>query len=291
MFKGTSTAMITPFMKDGALDEENLRKLVEFQEENGVDALVPCGSTGESPLLTHEEHRRVIEIVVDHVKKAKVLAGAGSNSTAEAISLSKYALDIGADGVLSVSPYYVKPTQNGIYQHYKTIAETVDIPIVVYNVPGRTGSNVEPNTLLDLAKISNIVAVKEASGNMAQIEEILEKRPKGFEVLSGDDSITHELICKGAEGVISVTSNCCPKEMSDMVNLSLEGKKEEASKINDMLMPLFKDLFIESNPIPIKYVMGKIGYGNGSPRLPLTTLSENGRSKIDPIMDSLKLRR
>lgn len=289
MFKGTATAIITPFTKDNEVDEDGLRRLVEFQEENGVDTIVPCGSTGESAMLSHEEHIRVIEIVVEQVEKAKVLAGAGSNSTSEAVMLSKHAEDLGVDGLLSISPYYVKPTQEGIYQHFKAIAESVDIPVVVYNIPGRTGSNITADTMLRMAEIPGIDAVKEASGNMEQIEDILNRRPKGFEVLSGDDSLTLPLIKKGGDGVISVTSNCLPDRMSKMVSSALNGNFSEAEAIQAELTPLFDGLFVESNPIPIKYVMGRLGYGNGVPRLPLTPLSDDGRTKLDPIIERMGL--
>jgi len=289
MFKGTATALITPFCSDGTVDEEGLRRLVEFQENNGVNTLVPCGSTGESATLSHEEHIHVISIVIDQAKKAKVLAGAGSNCTSEAVMLSKHAADLGADGILSISPYYVKPTQEGIYQHYKAIAESIDIPLVPYNVPGRTGSNMDADTTLKLAKLPNIRAIKEASGNLAQIEKIIRERPKDFEVLSGDDGLTYALMCKGADGVISVASNCCPDKVSMMVKLLQEGKKQEAEAIDAYLHPLFKGLFVESNPIPIKYIMKRLGYGAGSPRLPLTPLSTEGMTKLDPILDQMKL--
>ena len=287
MFAGTGTALITPFSKDGSVDEEALRRLVNFQEENGVNTLVPCGSTGESAMMSYEEHLRVISIVVDEAKKAKVLAGAGSNCTSEAVILSKKAEDLGADGILSISPYYVKPTQEGIYLHYKAIEEAVDCPIIVYNIPGRTGSNITVDTLLRLAELPGIVGVKEASGNMSQIQNIIAKRPKGFEVLSGDDSITLALMSMGADGVISVTSNCCPGLVSEMVNNAQSDKFEIAKSIHNKLLPLFGALFCESNPIPIKYVMGTMGYGNGCPRLPLTPLSENGRAILDPILKDL----
>lgn len=287
MFEGTSTAIITPFDKNGNVDEEALRRLVEFQEENGVGTIVPCGSTGESATLSHEEHVKVIEIVRDHAKKAKVMAGAGSNCTSEAIMLSKKAADLGVDGLLSISPYYVKPTQDGIYQHFKCIAESVDIPIVIYNIPGRTGSNISAQTTIELAKVPGIVAVKEASGNVPQIEEILKKRPKGFKVLSGDDSLTYQLMEKGADGVISVTANCCPKDMSNLTKYMSENRTEDAYSVHRRLSPLFSGLFVESNPIPIKYVMHKLGYGNGCPRLPLTPLSEEGRIRLDSILASM----
>jgi 4-hydroxy-tetrahydrodipicolinate synthase len=289
MFKGTSTAIITPFSKNGSVDEDSLRRLVDFQEENGVNTLVPCGSTGESATLSHEEHVHVIQIVMDQVKRAKVLAGAGSNCTSEAVMLSRRAEDLGADGILSISPYYVKPTQEGIYQHYKTIAEAIDIPLVPYNVPGRTGSNIDADTTLRLANIDNIIAIKEASGNLSQIEKIIRNRPEGFEVLSGDDALTYTLMCKGADGVISVASNCCPDKVSNMVNLLMEDKKAEGEAIDKYLHPLFVALFVESNPIPIKYIMERLGYGNGCPRLPLLPISEEAKKKIDPILKQMGL--
>lgn len=287
MFAGTGTALITPFAKDGSVDEEALRRLVNFQEENGVNTLVPCGSTGESAMMSYEEHLNVISIVVDEAKRAKVLAGAGSNCTSEAVELSKKAEDLGADGILSISPYYVKPTQEGIFKHYEAIEAALDIPIIVYNIPGRTGSNISVDTMLRLAELPGIVGVKEASGNMAQIQNIIARRPEGFEVLSGDDSITLALMSMGADGVVSVASNCCPGLVSEMVNNAQSDKFEIAKSIHNKLLPLFGALFCESNPIPIKYVMGTMGYGNGCPRLPLTPLSENGKGILDPILRDL----
>ncbi|MDD3351444.1 MAG: 4-hydroxy-tetrahydrodipicolinate synthase [Candidatus Methanomethylophilaceae archaeon] len=289
MFAGISTALITPFKADGTVDEDAFRRLIDFQEENGVDVIVPCGSTGESATLSPDEHIRVIEIAVDQAKKAKVLAGAGSNSTAEAITLSRHAEDLGADGVLSISPYYNKPTQEGIYLHYKAIAESVGIPIVVYNVPGRTGSNITSDTMLRMAEIPGIDAVKEASGNMAQIQRIIAGRPKGFEVLSGDDGLTIPMMSIGADGVISVAGNCCPGLMSRMVHYMESRLFDEALGINKMLLPLFSALFVESNPIPIKFAMGRLGFGNGTPRLPLTPLSENGQALLVPVLEELGL--
>ncbi|AIZ55988.1 4-hydroxy-tetrahydrodipicolinate synthase [Candidatus Methanoplasma termitum] len=287
MFRGISTAIITPFTKGNKVDEEGLRRLVEFQEENGIDTIVPCGSTGESAMLSHDEHIHVIEVVVDHVKKAKVLAGAGSNSTSEAVMLSKRAEDLGVDGLLSISPYYVRPTQEGIYQHFKAIAESVNIPVVVYNIPGRTASNVTAETMLRMAEIEGIKAVKEASGNLEQIKEIIRKRPKGFEVLSGDDAFTPALIRSGGDGVISVTSNCLPRKMSELVNALLSGNNVSADKMVAELTPVFDALFIETNPIPIKYVMSKMGYGTGAPRLPLTRITDKSRVSVDAAMKNI----
>ena len=281
MFEGTATALITPFKKDGSIDEEGLRRLVDFQEENGVTTLVPCGSTGESATLSHEEHIRVVSIVRDQAKKAKILAGAGSNSTAEAVYLSKAAADLGVDGILSISPYYIKPTQEGIYQHYMSIAESIDIPVIVYNVPGRTGSNITAETTLRLAQLPGIIGIKEASGNVSQVGDILAKKPKDFEVMSGDDGLTFPMLAMGCTGVISVASNCCPNSMTQMVQLCLKEKYIDARAIHFKMLPLFRDLFIESNPIPIKYVMKRLGYGNGKPRLPLTELSPQHRPVLD----------
>ena len=288
MFSGTATALITPFRKDGSIDEECLRRIVEFQEENGVTAMVPCGSTGESATMSHDEHIEVIKIVVDHVKKAKVIAGAGSNSTSEAITLSKKAQDIGADAVLSISPYYNKPTQEGIFQHYKAVSESIKIPLIMYNVPGRTGSNISPETTLRLAELGNIIATKEASGNIDQIQTILAERPKGFLVLSGDDNLTYPMMTLGSEGTISVASNCFPREVSDMVGLCRSGNYDEARKIHMRMLPLFRALFLESNPIPVKYIMKKMGFGTGTLRLPLTELSDVNKKTVDAILKNLR---
>lgn len=289
MFKGIATALVTPFKKNGDIDEEAFRRLIDFQEENGTDVLVPCGSTGESATLSHEEHIKVIKIAIDQAKKARVLAGAGSNCTSEAIYLSKCAADLGADGLLSISPYYNKPTQEGIYQHFKAISEAADIPVVVYNVPGRTGSNITAETTLRLAKLPGIAAIKEASGSVSQIQTILGNRPKDFEVLSGDDGLAFPLMSMGCDGVISVAANCCPKRMKKMATLCVQEKFKDASKIHFELLPLFKDLFIQSNPIPIKYVMHKMGFGSGALRLPLTPLEPQYHKILDKDMKELKL--
>ena len=289
MFKGTGTALVTPFDKNGNVDEEALRRLVRFQEDNGADILIPCGSTGESAMLSHEEQIRVISVVIDEAKKAKVLAGAGSNCTAEAVMLSKKAEDMGADGILSISPYYVKPTQEGIYRHYEAIEAAIDCPIIMYNVPGRTGSNMTVDTILRLAELPGIAGIKEASGIMSQIQNIILNRPKDFTVLSGDDALTMPLMSLGADGVISVASNCCPGLVSEMVLNAAAGRFDIARSINAKLLPLFTVMFCESNPIPIKYVMGRLGYGTGDPRLPLTPLSDAGRAVVDPVLRSLAL--
>ena len=289
MFGGTGTAIITPFTNDGKIDEDALRRLVRFQEDNGVNVLVPCGSTGESAMMSHEEHIHVVEIVRDEAKKAKIVAGAGSNYTSEAVMLSKAAEDLGVDGILSISPYYVKPTQEGLYQHYKAIQDAIDVPVIVYNVPGRTATNINVDTILRLAELPGIAGVKEASGNFPQIMSILANRPGGFEVLSGDDGLTMGMLSLGADGVISVASNCCPGLVSKMVNSAIAGDVPTARDIHETLLPLFSALFCESNPIPIQYVMGRMGYGNGVPRLPLTELSDKGKSILEPVLEKLGL--
>jgi len=284
VFRGTITAVITPFKKDGSIDEDALRRLVTFQEENGVSAIVPCGSTGESATLTFDEHVHAVRIVADQVKKAKVIAGAGSNSTAEAISLSRHAEDAGADGILSLSPYYNKPTQEGIFRHYKAISESINIPLMLYNVPGRTASNMSSETTLRLAELPGITGIKEASGDIEQVQRIVNGRPKGFSVLSGDDPLTYKMLAIGCEGTVSVASNCVPSLVSEMVSLYAAGKTEESLKMHNKLIPLFEVLFCETNPIPIKYIMFKMGYGSGALRLPLTEITEKFRTAVDIAM-------
>jgi len=289
VFTGTITALITPFRKDGSIDEDAFRRLITFQEENGVDAIVPCGSTGESATLSFDEHIRVVEIAVDQVRKAKVIAGAGSNSTTEAIRLSERAEDAGADGVLSISPYYNKPTQEGIFRHYKAISESIGIPLILYNVPGRTASNITSETTLRLAELPGIEGIKEASGDLGQIKEIVDNRPKGFAVLSGDDMLTYRMMSAGSDGTISVASNCVPGRVSKMVNMCSSGKMNEALRLHEELEPLFSILFCETNPIPIKYMMAKMGYGSGMLRLPLTELTERNRACVDELMNDMGL--
>lgn len=269
MIQGCATALVTPFKQKGELDEEGLRELVSLQEKAGIDYIVPCGTTGESATMTHKEHLRVIEIVLDQVKRAQVIAGAGSNSTHEAIQLTKGAKDMGAKAILSISPYYNKPTQKGIVKHYETIADAADIPIIVYNVPSRTGSNILPGTVLKLAEHANIVGVKEASGSIGQIMAILAKAPKGFSVMSGDDSMTFPLMSLGGNGVISVASNVAPKEVCAMVHSALDGDWIAARKQHFHLLDLFNNLFVETNPIPVKTALRLMGRPAGEFRLPL----------------------
>jgi 4-hydroxy-tetrahydrodipicolinate synthase len=291
MFKGVFTAIITPFKEDGSVDEECLKKLIDFNIDNGVSGIVPCGTTGESPTLSHEEHDRVIELTVSHVnKRVKVIAGTGSNSTAEAVRLSKHAEEVGVDGCLVVNPYYNKPTQEGLYRHFKAVADAVKIPIVVYNIKGRTAINVETATLMRLARdCSNIVAVKEASGDINQMKSVIAERPEGFSVLSGDDNITLELIQAGGNGVVSVASNIVPDKMVAMVKNALDGNIEEASKINDELAPLFEVEFIETNPIPIKSALAMKGMCEEVYRLPICELRPENKEKLKQVLTEMKI--
>ena len=286
--KGCGTALVTPFTADGTrIDEAALRRTLRYQIESGIHFLVPCGTTGESPTLTHEETLRVVEITVAEAKPAHVpvYAGAGGNNTAKIIELAQEFAALGADGILSVSPYYNKPTQEGLYQHYRTIAQSVPLPIIVYNVPGRTGSNVEPATLARLAKIDNIVAVKEASGNITQMAEIANIVPEGFALLSGDDSITLPLMALGGVGVISVASNEAPREMSKMVEAALRGDFADARRRHRQLLPLMQINFIESSPIPVKAALAMMGVIEESYRLPLVPMKPENKAKLNAVLE------
>jgi 4-hydroxy-tetrahydrodipicolinate synthase len=290
-FQGTGTAIITPFKKDGSIDEQALRRLVEFQIEGGVEAIVPLGTTGEYPTMTQKEQQHVIEIVIEQAnKRVKIFAGAGSNNTAEVIEKAKFVKSVGADAALVVGPYYNKPTQNGYFQHFSTIADVVDIPLIVYNVPGRTGGNIEAATMLRMAEeIPNVKMVKEASGNMAQIMEIARNRPKNFSLLSGDDSLAYSMIALGGDGCISVVSNEVPKEFSKLMRLCLAGNWAEALPLHFKLLPLMNINFIESSPIPVKTALAMMGMIEESFRLPLVHLTEPSRVKLKKVMDDLKL--
>lgn len=291
MFKGVSTAIITPFNEDEGIDEEALKKLIDFNIDNGVAGIVPCGTTGESPTLDHDEHDKVIESTVKHVDgRVPVIAGTGSNCTKEAIRLTKHAETAGVDGVLLVNPYYNKPTQEGLYRHFKAIADSVKIPCIVYNIKGRTGVNVETSTLMRLANdCKNIIAVKEASGDLNQMKDVIAQRPEGFSVLSGDDNITLDLIKAGGDGVISVASNVVPDKMVAMVKSALDKNFEEAEKINNELVPLFEAEFIETNPIPIKYMLSLKGMCKEVYRLPICELSQENKEKVKKVMQDMKL--
>jgi 4-hydroxy-tetrahydrodipicolinate synthase len=266
-------AIVTPFDSQGNFDEETYRQLIEFQIENGTDAIIPCGTTGESATLDFEEHDRVIEVCIEQVKKrVPVIAGTGANSTAEAVGLSLHAKAMGADGLLLVSPYYNKPSQEGIYQHYKKIAETVALPQVLYNVPGRTGMNMEAKTTIRLAEFANIVAIKEASGNITQASEIIDKAGDKIDVLSGDDFLTLPLMACGAKGIISVTANLLPKEVKAMVTAVFEGRWEDAKQMHLRMLDIHNAMFIESNPVPVKTALSLIGKCRADVRLPLVEL-------------------
>ena len=284
MFSGAFTAIVTPF-KDGNLDEAGLRELIRFGIEGGVSGFVPCGTTGESPTLSHDEHRRVIEITIKEVAgQVKVIAGTGSNSTNEAIELTRYARKVGADGALLVSPYYNKPTQEGLYQHFKAVAETADIPILVYNIQGRTSVNVENATMERLSRIPNIVGVKEASGSILQMSEVIRLCGTEFDVLSGDDQMTFPLMALGGKGVISVVTNIVPKKMSELVKNMLNGAIEEARLIHFEIYELCQAMFIETNPIPIKAALGLMGKIQPEFRLPLCAPSPANAEKLKTVL-------
>jgi 4-hydroxy-tetrahydrodipicolinate synthase len=286
-FTGCGTALVTPFRKDQSLDEDTLRKLVRRQIQAGIDFLVPCGTTGESPTLTHKEHLRVVEITLEEAKgKVPVLAGAGGYNTAEVIELGKELAHMGADGILSVTPYYNKPTQEGLIQHYKAIAQAVPLPIIVYNIQGRTGVNVEPATLKRLAEIENIVGVKEASGNIGQMATVLHLLPEPFIVLSGDDAITIPLIALGGRGVISVVANEIPSEFAKLVHLALAGDFSGARALQRQWFALMEVNFCEVNPGPVKSAMAIMGLLEPVFRLPMVPLSEANRAKIEGVLKS-----
>ena len=289
MFSGAIVAIVTPFKK-GKVDEKSLRELIEFQIKNGTDGIVPCGTTGESSTLSHEEHDRVIEITIDAVKKrVPVIAGTGSNSTDEALRLTKHAHEAGADGALMVCPYYNRPTQEGLYQHFKIIAESVPIPIVPYNIPSRTGVNLMPETVARLAKISNIVGIKEASGSLKQMQDVISLCGEKFDVLSGDDFFTFPLLSIGGRGVISVVSNIVPADMAAMIDAFEAGDIKKAKELHHKLVPLIDALFIETNPVPVKAalsMMGKISY---DVRLPMYKMSDGNYEKLKAVMKNYGL--
>lgn len=288
--RGCATALVTPFTADGSVDEKRLRELIEYQIAGNVRVLVPCGTTGESVTMTEDENKLVIRTTVEVARgRAKVIAGTGSNSTAVTIQRSKAARGLGVDGVLTVAPYYNKPTQEGLYAHFRAIAEAVEgLPVVIYNVPGRTSSNIAAETTLRLARdVENIVAVKEASGNLSQIMEILRSRPEGFRVISGDDSLTLALIALGGEGLISVASNEAPALMSELNDLALAGNWDDARKLHYRLLPLMEANFIESSPGPVKAAMALMGLLEENLRLPLVPVQEKTRTRLREVLDEL----
>ena len=289
-FQGTGTAMITPFKADGSVDEKALRRFVDFQIAGGVDMLLPCGTTGEGATLDADETDRVVQIVIEQSRRrAPVIVGAGSNSTVKAVQATKRAKKLGADGVLSVGPYYNKPTQQGYYEHFKAIAEADDIPVVVYNVPGRTSGNIEAKTMLRLAEISNIVGVKEASGNLGQIMDIIRDAPRAFRVLCGDDAMALAVVLLGGGGIVSVVSNEAPAMMSAMINAALESDIRKARELHYKLLPLMNANFIESNPIPVKAVLAMMGMIEENYRLPLVRIGTANREKLSKIAEELGL--
>lgn len=290
MFTGCGTALITPFSADGSVDEAALRRLVKRQIDARINFLVPCGTTGESPTLTRREHLRVVEITLEEAKgKVPVLGGAGGYNTAEVIELAGELRHLGVDGILSVTPYYNKPTQEGLYQHFKAIATAVPVPMVVYSVQGRTAVNVEPATLKRLAEIENIVGVKEASGNIGQMASVVHHVPESFNVLSGDDSITIPLVALGGRGIISVVSNEIPGEMTKLTQLAMAGDFTGARAMQRTWLPLMDINFVESNPIPVKAAMAMMGLCEPVYRLPMTPPSAQNHAKIEAVLKAVGL--
>lgn len=289
IFKGCGTAIATPFTENG-VDFEEFGKLLENQIENKVDAVIVCGTTGESATMTEEERKEVIKFAIEKVdKRIKVVIGTGSNNTVEAIKMSKYAEEVGADGLLVVTPYYNKTTQQGLICHYKEIAKSVKLPIIMYSVPSRTGVNIAPETCLELSKIENIVAIKEASGDISQVAKIASLCGDNLAIYSGNDDQIIPVLSLGGKGVISVLSNVMPKYTHDMTYKYFEGKVEEATKMQLEVLDLIDALFAEVNPIPVKYALNLLGYNFGKPRLPLIELSENNKLKMKEIMKKHKL--
>lgn len=279
-FEGSMVAMVTPF-RDGRVDEAKIGELVEFHVKNGTDAIIPCGTTGESPTLSHDEHMQVVQVTIKAAAgRVPVIAGTGSNSTAEAINLTRHAKKAGANGVLMVCPYYNKPTQKGLIAHYEAVAEAVDIPIILYNIPGRTGVNMLPETVATLADVPNIVAMKEASGSLEQMTELISLCGNRLTVVSGDDTLTLPLMAVGGKGVISVIANILPKETAEMTRAALNGDWKRARELHLRIFPLCKAMFYETNPGPVKTAMQLLGRLNGELRLPLAPMSEANRDKL-----------
>ena len=287
MFSGSMVALVTPF-REGEVDWDALEKLIEFQIENGTDVLVPCGTTGESATLTHEEHSRVVEFVVEKAnRRVRVIAGAGSNSTREALRLTRHAQEVGADGALVITPYYNKPTQEGMFRHFELLARETDIPLVLYNVPGRTGVRLLPETVARLSRLKNVAALKEAGGSVDQVNQILNQCE--ITVISGDDMLTLPMMAVGAKGVISVAANVMPKEVAEMVHAARAGEWEEARRKHFYLYNLFQVMFIETNPIPAKTSLALMGKIKEEFRLPICPLSEEHREQLRETLKSYKL--
>jgi len=289
MFEGIYTALITPF-RDGEVDYSALGKLIERQIEAGVDGLVPCGSTGESATLSHDEHERVIAFTIEKAnKRAKVIAGTGSNSTRESCRLTRFAADNGADGALLIAPYYNKPTQEGLYAHYATIAESVDLPQLVYNIPGRCAVNILPETLARLARVPNIVGVKEACGSLDQITRVVQLCGPDFNVISGDDTLTLPILAVGGRGSIAVISNLLPKPFAELVRAGIAGDFAKARTLHYQLLPVMQALFLETNPIGIKAALALTGASSEELRLPLTKLTDGNREKLKQVLETARV--
>jgi 4-hydroxy-tetrahydrodipicolinate synthase len=290
MFKGSIVAIVTPFKND-QVDEKTLRKLVDFHIKNGTSAIVPCGTTGESATLNYEEHERVIEVCIEHAEgRIPIIAGTGSNSTQEAVMLTRHAAKAGASASLQVSPYYNKPTQKGLYEHFKAIAESADIPMILYNIASRTGVNIEPETIARLARdCKNIVGVKEASGNLEQMSRIKILCGNGFDLLSGDDALTLPVLAIGGVGVISVVANIVPRDVANLVSEFQKGNIAEAREIHYSLAPLIKAMFIETNPIPVKTAMGLMKLCEKTLRLPMSEMLPENEKKLKEALKSYGL--
>ena len=287
MFEGSIVALVTPF-KNGKIDEKALERLIEFQIKNGTEGILPCGCTGEAATLSMEEQKRMIKLTVDLVKKRiSVIAGTGSNSTREAIELTQYAEEVGADAALLITPYYNKPTPRGLFLHYEKVASAVDIPIVLYNVPSRTGISILPETVAALFRIKNIVAIKEASGELNQVSKILSLC--GITVLSGDDSLTLPILAVGGKGVVSVVANIVPRDVADLVHNYREGRIEEARKLHLQLFPLCRAMFLETNPIPVKTALGLMKMIEPELRLPLAEINEEKKEKLKEVLKNYGL--
>ncbi len=287
MFRGVFPAIITPFLKDESLDEEGLRRNIEYLNKTGIAGIVPCGTTGESATLTFEEHKRVVEIAVD-ASKVPVIAGTGSNNTREALELTRHAAEAGADAALLITPYYNKPNDRGMYEHFRTIAEKCNIPIVLYNVPKRTGIDLKPDLVAKLSKVKNIVAIKEASGSLSQQSRIIEQtRGSDFVVLSGDDDLTLPTISLGAKGVVSVVANVAPRKTVAMVDAALKGDYEKARELHYELAPLVRAMFLETNPIPVKTAHKYLGLANGPLRPPMAAMTPENEAVLKEILERL----
>ncbi|MFO1519902.1 MAG: 4-hydroxy-tetrahydrodipicolinate synthase [bacterium] len=289
MFTGSMVAIITPF-KDGKIDEAAFRRLIDWQIENGTDVIVPCGTTGESATLSHAEHDRVVELSVEQAKgRVKVLAGTGSNSTEEAIRLTKHAKEVGADGALLICPYYNKPTQEGLYQHFEAVAKAVDLPQILYNIPGRTGINMLPETVARLAKIDRIVGIKEATANLVQASDIISRCPKTFSLVSGEDALNWPLYAVGAQGTISVTANVLPALCAEMWDANLARDFKRCRELHYALLKINEILFIETNPIPVKTALSLMGKCTEEFRLPLVKMAPENREKLKTVLKEYKL--